>query len=103
MMLKYFVLSGAIMGLIACCNYKKIAKEFPILEMIGLPAFVIGNTLLGFLILPLNTPMIFKYLYLRIKLKLLIIENNRLKKTHNELLKQKEKKLDELNGDKQVT
>ncbi len=51
MMLKYFVLSGAIMGLIACVKYKKIAKEFPILEMIGLPAFVIGNTLLGFIAL----------------------------------------------------
>lgn len=89
MFLKYFVLSGAIMGLIACVKYKKIAKEFPILEMIGLPAFVIGNTLLGFFILPLNTPIILRYLYLKIKLKLLIIENKRLKKIHDELLERK--------------
>lgn len=100
-MLKYFVLSGAIMGLIACVKYKKIAKEFPILEMIGLPTFVIGNTLLGFIILPLNTPIILRYLYLKIKLKLLIKENESLKKVHSELLKQKEK-LDELNGNKDV-
>ena len=66
-MLKYFVLSGAIMGLIACVKYKKIAKEFPILEMIGLPAFVIGNTLLGFIILPLNTPHPRYYQLIRVK------------------------------------
>ena len=70
MMLKYFVLSGAIMGLITCVKYNKISKEFPILEKIGLPVFVIGNTLLGFVILPLNIPVMSMYLYLKIKLKI---------------------------------
>lgn len=99
MMLKYFVLSGAIMGLIACIKYKEIAKEFPIIEMMGLPAFVIANTLFGFISLPINIPIFIRGFFLKIKLKRLIKENESLKKVHSELLKQKEK-LDELNRNK---
>ena len=91
MFLKYFVLSGAIMGLIACVKYKAIAKDFPILEMIGLPAFVIGNTLLGFITLPFRIPVIIHSFFLNLKLKRLIKENESLKKQKEKLDELKDK------------
>jgi hypothetical protein len=88
--LKYFLISGAIMAIIAHHQYNKISEQISLIKGVGLGGFMIINFLLGFINV-LTLPLIFLrnyFLNRKILRYMKMIEDN---ENRIEELKNKEK------------